>query len=142
MCKPKHVNLSRYHRNTKKANTKNVSFLKKFNVQTFLSVFRQEKNGLKNYFQFVISLFVRTCVYLHSLLIMNSDIGNGNAKDQNQFSSMAVGKKAKRYTADTFDYTEIERMLPENFDDLYHTLPLTEDTTCGLWIFKGDLLQK
>lgn len=45
-------------------------------------------------------------------------------------------------SVDQFDYTEIQRMLPEQFDDLYKTLPLTEDTSCGIWIFKGDWLQK
>lgn len=41
-----------------------------------------------------------------------------------------------------FDYGEIQKMLPEQFDDLYKTLPITKDTTCGLWIFKGELFQK
>lgn len=35
---------------------------------------------------------------------MNSDIGNGRANEQNQFSP--VTKKMKRHTAASFDYTE------------------------------------
>lgn len=50
--------------------------------------------------------------------------------------------KRRKNDHDSFDYAEIEKMLPEQFDELYEKLPLTEDTTCGLWIFKGDLLQK
>lgn len=36
-----------------------------------------------------------------------------------------------------YDPKEIESMLPEEFDQLFETTPLTEDTTCGYWIFKG-----
>lgn len=43
---------------------------------------------------------------------------------------------------DKFDYTEIEKMLPEQFDDLFKTLPLTEETTCGIWFIRGRLWQK
>lgn len=43
---------------------------------------------------------------------------------------------------DAFDYTGIERMRSEEFDDLYQTYPLTDETTCGLWIFRGKLMQK
>lgn len=41
-----------------------------------------------------------------------------------------------------FDHKEIESMLPEELDNLYTTMPLTKETTCGFWIFKGWLLQK
>lgn len=51
-------------------------------------------------------------------------------------------KKSNKMNATEFDYAEIEQMLPEHFDDLYKTLPLTEETTCGLWLFKGELWQK
>jgi len=35
-----------------------------------------------------------------------------------------------------------EKLLPENLNDLYKDMPLTDDTTCGFWIFKGYFLQK
>lgn len=44
--------------------------------------------------------------------------------------------------SEAFDYAEIEKMLPEKFDELYKTFPLTDETTCGLWRFRGDLWQK
>lgn len=47
-----------------------------------------------------------------------------------------------RKATDEFDYSEIEKMLPKEFDDLYRTLPLTEETTCGLWFIRGNLWQK
>lgn len=43
---------------------------------------------------------------------------------------------------DGFDYKRIERMPSAEFDDLYRTYPLTEDTTCGFWIFQGSFMQK
>lgn len=50
--------------------------------------------------------------------------------------------KRRKNHDEQFDYAEIQKMLPEQFDDLYKTLPLTDDTTCGLGIFKGGWLQK
>lgn len=38
-------------------------------------------------------------------------------------------------TVSILDTIEITEISPENF-------PLTEETTCGIWIFKGDFLQK
>lgn len=55
--------------------------------------------------------------------------------------SIVVEKNGTK-SDETFDYTEIEKMLPEKFDELYKTFPLTEETTCGLWIFRGNLWQK
>lgn len=43
---------------------------------------------------------------------------------------------------DTFNYKGIERMRSDEFDDLYRTYPLTDETTCGLWICRGNFLQK
>lgn len=43
---------------------------------------------------------------------------------------------------DAFDYAEIQRMLPEQFENLYKTYPLTEDTSCGFWFFQGNFMQK
>lgn len=43
---------------------------------------------------------------------------------------------------DGFDYKTIERMPSAEFDDLYQTYPLTEDTTCGFGIFQGSFMQK
>lgn len=36
---------------------------------------------------------------------------------------------------------QIENMLPEEFDTLFETTPLNDDTTCGFWLFRG-LMQK
>lgn len=66
---------------------------------------------------------------------MNCASENG---DLVQKSNRTTGGK----TANEFDYTEIEKMLPEQFDDLYETLPLTEDTTCGIWFIRGAIWQK
>ena len=43
---------------------------------------------------------------------------------------------------DKYDYKEIEQMLPEDFDTLFKTMPVTDETSCGLWIFKGSYLQR
>lgn len=51
-------------------------------------------------------------------------------------------ESAVRKTADQYDYKEIEQMLPEQFDDLFKTLPLTEETTCGIWFIRGHFWQK
>lgn len=56
--------------------------------------------------------------------------------------SVTVENKNKVYNECQFDYAAIQKMRTEQFDDLYKTLPLTDDTTCGLWFFKGELLQK
>lgn len=37
---------------------------------------------------------------------------------------------------------EYERMLIRNLDYMYNDTPLTDETTCGFWIFKGTFLQK
>lgn len=61
--------------------------------------------------------------------------------NHNDIENKVVPKKRNKNEG-SFDYTEIEQMLPEQFDKLFKTLPLTEETTCGIWIFKGELLQK
>lgn len=58
-----------------------------------------------------------------------SEVTNGNQND-------------KKFKNEHFDYQEIEKMLPEELDNLYSTMPLTKETTCGFWIFKGWFLQK
>jgi hypothetical protein len=60
----------------------------------------------------------------------------------NDKSTVCEKPKKRNKNVNQFDYAEIQQMLPEQFDDLYKTLPITEDTTCGLWIFKGDFFQK
>uniref|UniRef100_A0A182QCQ2 Solute carrier organic anion transporter family member n=1 Tax=Anopheles farauti TaxID=69004 RepID=A0A182QCQ2_9DIPT len=37
---------------------------------------------------------------------------------------------------------EVEKMLPDDLEDMYRDMPLTKDTSCGLWMFKGPLLQR
>lgn len=37
---------------------------------------------------------------------------------------------------------EDEVMLKEELDSFYREMPITEDTSCGIWLFKGPLLQK
>uniref|UniRef100_A0AAG5DEJ1 Solute carrier organic anion transporter family member n=1 Tax=Anopheles atroparvus TaxID=41427 RepID=A0AAG5DEJ1_ANOAO len=46
------------------------------------------------------------------------------------------GKKAEEASP------EMEKMLPEDVEEMYRDMPQTRDTTCGLWIFKGPLLQR
>lgn len=65
-----------------------------------------------------------------------------DAESENSMLVREQNKSVARKTADKFDYTEIEKMLPEQFDDLYETLPLTEETTCGIWFIRGNLWQK
>ncbi|XP_035917032.1 solute carrier organic anion transporter family member 74D-like [Anopheles stephensi] len=45
------------------------------------------------------------------------------------------GKKAEKLA-------EMEKMLPEEVEDMYRDMPLTKDTTCGLWMFQGPMLQR
>lgn len=66
---------------------------------------------------------------------MNSESENGDLVRKSN-------RTTERKPANEFDYTEIEKMLPEQFDDLYETLPLTEDTTCGVWFIRGPVWQK
>lgn len=35
-----------------------------------------------------------------------------------------------------------DKMLEQDFDEIYKNYPLTEDTTCGIGFIKGRLLQK
>lgn len=65
-----------------------------------------------------------------------------NYESENGDLVRRTDKSAVRRAADEFDYTEIEKMLPKEFDDLYRTLPLTEETTCGIWFIRGSLWQK
>lgn len=37
---------------------------------------------------------------------------------------------------------ESEKMLPNELEDMFKDMPLTKDTTCGFWIFKGEFLQR
>ncbi|EDS45572.1 organic anion transporter [Culex quinquefasciatus] len=37
---------------------------------------------------------------------------------------------------------EMEKMLPNDLEDMFKDMPLTKDTTCGFWIFKGEFLQR
>lgn len=67
---------------------------------------------------------------------MNCESENGG--DLVRKNNISVVRRA----ADDFDHTEIEKMLPTEFDDLYRTLPLTEETTCGIWFIRGSLWQK
>lgn len=60
----------------------------------------------------------------------------------NDTSTVCEKPKKRNKNENQFDYAEIQQMLPDQFDDLYKTLPITEDTTCGLWIFKGEFFQK
>lgn len=47
-----------------------------------------------------------------------------------------------RIQTDEFHYPEIEKMLPNEFDTLYKTMPLTDETTCGLSFLRGNIWQK
>ncbi|XP_050093605.1 solute carrier organic anion transporter family member 74D-like [Anopheles aquasalis] len=47
------------------------------------------------------------------------------------------GKKAEEA-----QQAEMQKMLPQDIEDMYRDLPLTKDTTCGFWMFKGPLLQR
>lgn len=67
--------------------------------------------------------------------VMNENSENGDLLRTRRKS--VVPKSDER-----FDYTEIQSMLPERFDDLYSTLPLTEETTCGIWFIRGKFWQK
>lgn len=77
---------------------------------------------------------------------LSNRMGSNGVSPTSEMAQTApiVEKPTKRRKRDEqpFDYAEIEQMLPEQFDDLYRTLPLTEDTTCGIWMFKGAWLQK
>lgn len=53
-----------------------------------------------------------------------------------------LAEKENKSNGTKFNYAEIEKMLPDQFDDLYKTLPLTEETTCGIWFIRGRLWQK
>jgi hypothetical protein len=37
---------------------------------------------------------------------------------------------------------EMERMIPENLEDLYNDMPITDDTSCGFGALRGPFLQK
>lgn len=37
---------------------------------------------------------------------------------------------------------ENEKLLRENLEDLYKDMPITDETSCGFWIFTGPTLQK
>lgn len=51
---------------------------------------------------------------------------------------MSTIGEQKRLKAEGMDVAkDIEDMEPEEFDTLFETLPLTPETTCGYWFFKG-----
>lgn len=72
---------------------------------------------------------------------MSENNGNHHSTN-NEKSPKNNNQKTKSKKSKQFDYAEIEKMLPEEFDNLFDTLPITEETTCGWWIFKGRLMQK
>lgn len=40
----------------------------------------------------------------------------------------------------TFDFSD--KLLEEDFEEIYRNYPLSEDTRCGIGIFRGPVLQK
>lgn len=48
-----------------------------------------------------------------------------------------IREKNRKDGVGAADPKEIENMLPEDFDTLFQTTPLTSDTTCGYWMCRG-----
>lgn len=94
---------------------------------------KKDKKKIELTIQYFGSIVIKNVAII--IQIMNDERENGESVGE--CNKLDAGK-----TADKFDYTEIERMLPEQFDDLYKTLPLTEETTCGVWFIRGNLWQK
>lgn len=63
----------------------------------------------------------------------NDDEVGGNERME-QYENYKNSEKTK-------NGAEFEKMLPD-FEDMFKDMPLTKDTTCGFWLFKGPFLQK
>lgn len=63
----------------------------------------------------------------------NDDDVGGNERME-QYENYKNSEKTK-------NGAEFEKMLPD-FEDMFKDMPLTKDTTCGFWLFKGPFLQK
>lgn len=74
--------------------------------------------------------------------VKNDDDDKNDENDRKHVRITEQSAINGRKTADQYDPKEIESMLPEELDNLFNTMPLTKETTCGYWIFKGWLLQK
>lgn len=60
-------------------------------------------------------------------------------------NSVTVNKKDFKKLSEDNDNEDMEKkkkILKLELDKLYEEMPITEDTSCGIWIFKGNLLQK
>lgn len=64
---------------------------------------------------------------------MSQKVFNGDKKSE-EADQPLVERKSKNVFTD--------KMLEEDFDDIYKNYPLTEDTTCGFGFIKGKFLQK
>lgn len=64
--------------------------------------------------------------------VNDSDVGENERTEK--YENLKNSEKTK-------NGAEFEKMLPD-FEDMFKDMPLTQDTTCGFWIFKGPFLQK
>ncbi|XP_062708927.1 solute carrier organic anion transporter family member 74D-like [Aedes albopictus] len=64
--------------------------------------------------------------------VNDSDLGENERTEK--YENLKNSEKTK-------NGAEFEKMLPD-FEDMFKDMPLTQDTTCGFWIFKGLFLQK
>ncbi|XP_058123533.1 solute carrier organic anion transporter family member 74D-like [Anopheles ziemanni] len=61
---------------------------------------------------------------------------NAASERKGSYTVYNNGKKAEA------EPEEMAKMLPEDVEEMFRDMPQTKDTTCGLWIFKGPLLQR
>ncbi|XP_053687130.1 solute carrier organic anion transporter family member 74D-like [Sabethes cyaneus] len=54
----------------------------------------------------------------------------------------AENYKCYKNSERTQNGAEFQKMLPDDLEAMFKEMPLTKDTTCGFWFFKGPLLQK
>jgi hypothetical protein len=53
-----------------------------------------------------------------------------------------MGDDGKKEPLQNGTNPEAEKMLPENLDDLFNDIEVTEETTCGIGMLRGPFLQK
>lgn len=51
-------------------------------------------------------------------------------------------EKTEEYSLKNIPPSELEDLLQRDFEDVFNSTPLTEETTCGLGFIRGALLQK
>ncbi|XP_058461062.1 solute carrier organic anion transporter family member 74D-like [Malaya genurostris] len=77
-----------------------------------------------------------------SVNCVNSDVNEKYAEKADENAYRSVQYESYNNSEKTTNGPEFQKMLPDDLEDMFKDMPLTKDTTCGIWFFKGPFLQR